>query len=263
MVGTKISTNGLFSFLAGILFVVMALPAAQAQALSCKVAPNDIPINLMYNGATLTITGVSAPGDDLIVKVSSETTDVHLKYKGKASGLFWMKMGGMEFKNVPNIYMLYSTGSIDTLLNADGRTANMIGYDAIRAGVEMERSDGTEVEAKWFEEFLKFKKTEELYLSKEGSIVRKQGATDNTYSLTVDWPFQAPPATYTVDVLAVRDGKVVDKSSAPFTVAQAGIVKQLSGMAFNNSALYGFVAVVIAMVAGFAVGAVFKGGGSH
>lgn len=263
MVRTQIATNTLFSVLAGILFVVMALPAMPAQALTCKVAPNEIPINLMYNGATLTVNGVSAPGDDLIVKVSSKTGDVHLKYKGKASGLFWMKMGNMEFKNVPNVYMLYSSGPVNTLMDASARAENMIGYDAIRAGSEMERSDGQEVESKWFDEFLKFKKTEKLYSSQEGTIVRKQGAAGNEFSLQVDWPFQAPPETYIVDVYAVRDGKVVDRSSAPITVAQAGIVKQLSGMAFNNSALYGFVAVVIAMVAGFAVGAVFKGGGSH
>ncbi|MDH3392453.1 MAG: TIGR02186 family protein [Desulfobulbaceae bacterium] len=263
MLRIKVSMNGLVSLLAGILFVGMALSAVPAQALTCKVAPNEIPINLMYNGATLTVTGVSAPGDDLIVKVSSKTTDVHLKYKGKASGLFWMKMGNMEFKNVPNVYMLYSTGSINNLLDAEGRAANMIGYDAIRAGSEMERSDGVEVESKWFDEFLKFKKTEKLYSSQEGTIVRKQSAAGNEFSMQVAWPFQAPPATYTVDVYAVRDGKVVDQSSAPITVAQAGIVKQLSGMAFNNSAVYGVLAVIIAMVAGFAVGAVFKGGGSH
>lgn len=258
MLSNKISKNG-FSLLAGILFVVMALPVSSAQALTCKVAPTAIPINLMYHGTTLAVTGDSAPGDDLIVKVSSETVDVHLKYKGKASGFLWMKMGNMEFKNVPNVYMLYSTGSVKNLLNESGRAANMIGYDAIRAGSEMERSDGKEVEAKWFDEFLKFKKADLLYNSTEGTITR-QG---NQFSLNVDWPFQAPPATYTVDVFAVRDGNIVDKNSATFTVAQTGIVKQLSGMAFNNSALYGFVAVVIAMVAGFAVGAVFKGGGSH
>lgn len=259
MLSNKIVSNGFLSLLAGIFFVGMALPVASAQALTCQVTPDAIPINLMYNGTTLNITGASNPGDDLLVKVSSTTGDVHLKYKGKASGFLWMKMGNMAFKNVPNVYMLSSTGAINTVLDASGRTANMIGYDAIQAGSEMERSDGVEVEGKWFAEFLKFKKAEELYSVQEGAIVRENGK----FSVAVDWPFQAPPATYTVEVFAVRDGKVVDQASAPFTVAQAGIVKQLSGMAFNNSALYGFVAVVIAMVAGFAVGAVFKGGGSH
>ncbi|MDH3393365.1 MAG: TIGR02186 family protein [Desulfobulbaceae bacterium] len=259
MLSNKIVSSSLLSLLVGIFVVGMAFPTASAQALTCQVSPDAVAINLMYNGTTLNVTGDSNAGDDLIVKVSSETGEVHLKYKGKASGFLWMKMGNMAFKNVPNVYMLNSTGPINALLDASGRTANMIGYDAIQAGSEMERSDGAEVESKWFAEFLKFKKAEELYNVKEGAIVRENGK----FSIAVEWPFQAPPATYTVDVFAVRDGKVVDHASAPFTVAQAGIVKQLSGLAFNNSAIYGLLAVVIAMVAGFAVGAVFKGGGSH
>ena len=259
MLRNKIVPKGILALLAGIVTVIMALPVASAQALTCKVSPDAIAIDLTYHGTTLTVSGVSDIDDDLLVKVSSKTGDVHLKYKGKASGLFWMKIGSMEFKNVPNVYMLYSTGPVKTLLDASSRTDKMIGYDAIRAGAEMERSDGKEVEGKWFDEYLKFKKAEDLYTAQEGTIKRN----GKEFSLTVDWPFQCPPESYTVDVFAVRDGKVVDQASAPFTVAQAGIVKQLSGMAFNNSALYGFVAVVIAMVAGFAVGAVFKGGGSH
>ena len=264
MLRNKISGNGLSVLLAGIFFIVVALPVASAQALTCQVTPDAIPINLMYNGATLTVTGTSGPGDDLLVKISSSTGDVHLKYKGKASGLFWMKMGNMEFKNVPNVYMLYTTGSVDTLLDATSRTANVIGYDALRAGSTMERSDGVEVEAKWFDEYLKFKKAENLYHVQEGTIVRRHGEAGDEFTLSVAWPFQAPPATYTVEVYAVRDGQVVDRASAPITVEQAGVVKQLSGLAFNNPAIYGLLAVVIAMVAGFAVGAIFKkGGGSH
>lgn len=262
MLRNKVSVNGLFAVLAGFFLVVMAMPVAKANALSCQVAPDNISINLMYNGAELAITGVSDPADDLLVKISSATGDVHLKYKGKASGLVWMKMGGMEFKNVPNVYMLFTTGQVNNLLDENSRAANVIGYDAIQAGSSMERSDGVEVEEKWFDEFLKFKKAEKLYNVQEETIVRKEGGAGE-FSLAVDWPFQAPPATYTVEVFAVRDGQIVDRASAPITVAQTGIVKQLSGLAFNNAAVYGVLAVIIAMVAGFAVGAIFKGGGSH
>ncbi|MDH5298379.1 MAG: TIGR02186 family protein, partial [Desulfobulbaceae bacterium] len=177
---------------------------------------------------------------------------------------FWMKMGGMEFKNVPNVYMLFTTSPVNSILPAQERTANVIGYDAIQARSEVERSDGKEAGPEWFQEFLKFKKKENLYSINEGTIVRQHGTAGNRFKLEIPWPFQAPPETYTVEVLAVRDGKVVDQASAPVTVAQSGIVKQLSGLAFNNPAIYGVIAVVVAMAAGFAVGAIFKkGGGSH
>ena len=48
------------------------------------------------------------------------------------------------------------------------------------------------------------------------------------------------------------------------TVVRSGIVAKLSNLAFNHAAIYGIIAIVIAMAAGFAVGALFKkGGGAH
>ena len=82
--------------------------------------------------------------------------------------------------------------------------------------------------------------------------------------MDVAWPYQAPPGIYTVDVLAVRDGNVVDHASTHLEVKSTGMVKALSKMAFDQAGLYGIMAVVIALLAGLAVGAIFKkGGGSH
>ncbi len=261
MLRNNIRSYGRVLLAATALFVLSALTAEPARALTCQVTPDNIGISLIYNGATLTITGESTPGDDLIVKVSStQYTDVHLKYKGKASGIFWMKLGTMEFKNVPNVYMLYSTGPLNNMMGAEARAANQIGYDAIRANATMERSDHAEVGPEWFDQFLKFKQKEKLYSITEGTVTRN----GNQFKLEAHWPFQAPPETYNVQVLAVRNGQVVEQATAPITVAQVGMVKKLSGLAFNNAAVYGIMAIVIAMVAGFAVGAIFKkGGGSH
>jgi hypothetical protein len=64
--------------------------------------------------------------------------------------------------------------------------------------------------------------------------------------------------------MAVRDGRVAERAQASFTVARTGVVAWLSDMAFNRAALYGIMAVVIAIIAGFAVGMIFKkGGGAH
>jgi hypothetical protein len=72
------------------------------------------------------------------------------------------------------------------------------------------------------------------------------------------------PGTYNIEVLAVHDGKVVDKTTTSLEVARAGIVATLSNLAFNQPAVYGIIAIIVAMAAGFAVGALFKkGGGAH
>ncbi|MGQ9746128.1 MAG: hypothetical protein ACUVQV_09230 [Dissulfurimicrobium sp.] len=41
------------------------------------------------------------------------------------------------------------------------------------------------------------------------------------------------------------------------------MVNLLSDLVFKNAAIYGFIAVIIAMAAGLVVGLIFKGGGGH
>jgi len=239
------------------------LAAAPGHALNLDVKPGMVPINFFYHGDKLTVTGQSAADDDLIVKISSPATDIAMKYKAKAGGIFWMKKGSYEFKGVPGVYMLYTTADLNRILSPEEQKNNMLGFQALVNQAKVEDMEGNEVEKTWLEEFIRFKEAEKVYKVQEGTVVRQHGENGNTFTLNVDWPFQAPPGTYDIEVMAVRDGKVVDSATTTLTVERQGITATLSNMAFNQAALYGFMAIVIALGAGLAVGAIFKGGGSH
>ncbi|MFH1019133.1 MAG: TIGR02186 family protein [Pseudomonadota bacterium] len=245
-------------------FGLTSLPASAEQALTCAVTPGNIPITFTYHGAQLTVTGQSASSDDLVVTISTEPEDAVLKYKAKVGGLVWMKKGDLDFKGVPAIYLLHSTAELTRILNDSERNRYQFGYDALRQNVTIEDSQGNHAEGKWFDEYLKFKKKEMVYDIQEGSVIRQHGELGNTYQVKIAWPYQAPPGTYKVKVFAVRDGMVVAQAADQFEVQRVGITAALSKMAFEHAAWYGIMAVVIALLAGLAVGAIFKkGGGSH
>ncbi|MDA8165212.1 MAG: TIGR02186 family protein [Desulfobacteraceae bacterium] len=241
----------------------VALGAGPGRAVTCQTSPDRVPIGISYHGAALVVQGSSDPGQDVIVRISSGPEDVKLKYKGKASGVFWMKMGDMVFKNVPNVYLLYTSKEIDRLLGPGEQVRQSIGYPALKERTTIESNVAPDKE-KWFGQFLKLKQHENLYQVKEGVITRNHGQRGDEYRLQLSWPYQAPPGTYTVEALGIQDGKVVATARSSVQVEQVGMVKQLSELAFKKSAVYGMMAIVIALVAGFAVGAMFKkGGGAH
>jgi len=253
-----------------LLAALLLLPLAAirpAQALTCKVNPNTVAINLGYHGSTLSVTGENTAGDELIIRVGNAAAETHYKYMGKAGGLFWMKKGNVGFKNVPGVYLLYTSRDIEHLLDPAGQKANLIGYEALKAAAEME-TPSAELngnEAKWKEEFIRFKEHQNLYAIHSGAVTRQHGATSDTYQAEVVWPYQAAPGTYTVEAMAVRNGQVVERAETSFTVGRTGVVAWLSNLAFNSPAAYGIMAVVVAIIAGFAVGLVFRkgGGGAH
>lgn len=253
-----------------LLAALLLLPLATAKpawALTCQVNPNTVAINLSYHGATLSVTGENTAGDELIIRIGNAAGDTHYKYMGKAGGFFWMKKGDVGFKNVPGVYLLYTSRDIEHLMDPAGQKSNLIGYEALKEAAEMETASDelNGNEAKWKEEFIRFKEHQDLYAIHSGTITRQHGATSDSYSAEVSWPYQAPPGTYTVEAMAVRNGQVVERAESSFTVARTGVVAWLSNLAFNSPAAYGIMAVVVAIVAGFAVGMIFRkgGGGAH
>ena len=253
-----------FMAMALALFGLATLSVPAAQALTCSVTPDKIPITFTYHGAQLAITGQSASTDDLVVTITSEPVDTALKNYEKVGGLVWMKKGSLEFKDAPRVYLLSSTADLSRILDAAELSRNLLGFDALRGHIRIEDSKGNPADGKWFDEYLKFKKQENVYDMREGAIVRQHGENGNTYKVDVAWPYQAPPGIYTVNVLAVRNGKVVERASANIEVKSTGLVAALSKMAFDQAGLYGIMAVIVALLAGLGVGAIFKkGGGSH
>ena len=119
------------------------------------VKPATVQIGFFYHGDKLTVTGESAVDDDLIVKISSPATDIAMKYKGKAGGVFWMKKGSYEFKDVPGVYMLYTSADLDRILPPEEQKKNMLGFQAIINHAEVEDMDGNKVEKSWIEEFIR------------------------------------------------------------------------------------------------------------
>ncbi len=240
----------------------LALFAHAALAATTQVAPADIAINLFYHGTTVEVQGQAAPGEDVLVKVTpAEQHEFHLKYKGKAAGIFWMKLGTLVFKNLPSTYLLASSGPVDKVLDAAARDTESVGFDALKKKAEIAAEKGAMPAGDWFSQFLDFKQKEKVYAVEEGTV--KVGA-DGAYRLSLHWPFQAPPGAYKVETITAKDGKVTGHSEAALKVELTGMVELLAKLASDSRALYGIISIVVAIAAGFGVGMIFKkGGGSH
>lgn len=257
------SSKNLFrsiKFTVAMTFVALSLPC-QSHAVTTQVSPEIIPITMGYHGMPVEIKGESAAGDDVIVKVTSAPADAHLKYKGKAAGIFWMKLGTLIYKNIPGTYLVSTSAPIDKVLSPEAQDQNNIGYNALQKKVEITVEHGEMPKGDWFTQFIEFKEKEKIYAIKEGNV---QVNPNGGYTLSLNWPFQAQPGTYTIEVITARNGQVTGASESSLKVETTGVAATISNLASNHRAMYGIIAIVAALTAGFAVGAIFKkGGGAH
>jgi hypothetical protein len=246
------------------LIITLGFAGTASAMLTAKANHDHITIDFFYHGSTVSVRGLSEPGTDLVIKITSPEGHQALKKKGKVGGALWMNVGELKFEQVPNFYAVYSTKKIEDLLTQAEREKYLIGYTALEKHVEITPvSDETE-KARWFDEFVKFKESSKTYASVSGKITTTMKNGKQEYYILTDWPYQATPGDYLVSVYAVKNNKVVEQAKAKVLVEQVGMVKALANMAKNSAAFYGFLSVGAALGAGFGVGMIFrKSGGSH
>ena len=247
------------------LFTVLLLLGGTASAdLTMNVNHDRIKVDFFYHGSTVSVSGESDPGTDLVVKIVSPDSHQKLKKKGKAAGFLWMNVGDLNIEHTPNLYFLHSSGELDEILSPEEMDKNVIGYTSVKNHADISPVKDDTEKSKWFNEFIKLKESNRLYNKSTGNISITQENGRQKYYLLCDWPYEALPGDYLVTVYAIKDKKVVDKTEAKVLVEQVGIVKSLYDLANNRGGLYGILAIIVALGSGFGVAMIFgKGGGAH
>lgn len=221
---------------------------------------STVEITAFYNGTTLKASGTVPAGTEAVVVVSGKPETLHLKRKGKVANLLWMNVGDLSFHDAPRVYTIYtSEGARDAAENPELECS----FPALERRVKIEPPGKDE--HFFFGEFLKLKKHDKVFASVPGAVSLEAGEDGNrSFETTLQIPPRMGQDDYTVTAFAVDGNRVVDRAEAKLQVRQAGFPASLSKLAFGQALLYGVLSVLVAVAAGFIMGAIFGGkGGAH
>jgi uncharacterized protein (TIGR02186 family) len=245
------------------LFVIAFLLAGAAQAwaadenphLIAAVEPAGIDIDAAYNGARVTVTG-SVPADaEAFIRVVGPTETYKLKQKGRVMGL-WMNTGSVEIANVPGLFLLYRS-------QGGGAVPADLGLRSIHQAAQVVAQD--QDKQALLDEFFKLKGQVGLYGETNNAIQygALAGAT-KSFTAALTLPAALPQGSFTLEVFAIRDGAVIALQTRGIEAREVGLPAWISNLAFQHGAMYGILAVLVAVMAGWATGVMFKASkGAH
>jgi len=243
-----------------VLAAVILIFSHLGYALTCKVIPRQINIDLFYHGGRVIVTGETASDTNILVKISSpEDSEIFMK-KGKVKGIFWMNVEKLIFEGIPQVYFTFSSDkNLDGDLNEKEKQKWGVGYQILEKSFEVSSVKNSIQKHALFEELVKFKQREHLWGRFKDKVhfspVEKK---KKVYKLVIDWPPNIPPNVYLVDVYAMKNGVVVDHAQNSIEVRKIGIEKTLSTLAEKNGAVYGIISILVALGAGVITGVIFK-----
>lgn len=243
------------------LLLILSLPSlAWGASLDLKVLPSQVEIGAFFRGHRVTVEAMIPQGAEAVMEVVGQAGDEHLMRKGR-EGVLWLNVGEIEFHGAPSLYMVMSTNP--KLLEA-AAAAEPWGYPALKTRMTLSGLGQDPQRDEFFEQFLKLKESEGLYTTFQEPI-KTSPATGGL--VPVKGEFQLPtnvrPGRYEVCLSVIQEGRITAKECGELKVMMVGFPAMIATLAYQHGAIYGILAVVIAIITGFAIGFIFKGGGGH
>ena len=101
----------------------------------------------------------------------------------------------------------------------------------------------------------RLKKSQNLYSSSTSPISIIGG---RLFRVPLTFPANVPTGEYSAEIYLFQDGKTVSAQRKTLAVRKAGIEAVIFNFAHEQSAIYGILAVIIALFAGWIAGVIFK-----
>jgi uncharacterized protein (TIGR02186 family) len=252
-------------FFMGIFLFVFSLAGAYGQTSPIGIdviQPKTIQIGSFFSGEKVTVRAVVPFGDKVALRLIGPREELALMKKGRVSGL-WMNVQQVHFQNLPKVYLLWTSDKLAALETKDPRQAIQLDYLSFLSGTL--KHENPKEEPLLINELIKLKEADNLYHIVEGTIRIKpleKGVWDQADAV-LDLPAKIEPGTYTLELIAFKEGKGTLLHSSTMTVQLVGFPALVSRVAFQKGLLYGILAVIIATFSGLLIGIVFSSKGAH
>lgn len=227
-------------------------PAAAADAPSqVQVTPRVLELGTFYGGAKVHVAGIAAADSKVIIVVRGPSTAEVFNKLGRV-GPIWVSTGKVTISGVPALLLIFSSAPVNACLNPAAIDHYELDPKSLKTHMQIETKAPEHNGIA--DDFLAFQAHQKKY--RFNSVSVQMGALTERglpYSLDFDMPKAAGPGKYQVNVLECRDGNVVNKADVDLPLVEVGFPALIARLARARASLYGIMAVIIAMAAGFGI----------
>jgi len=248
------------ALIAGLLCAKLALDSQSARAqqpsspIAIELGQPQIEIDIGFQGAELLIFGLVEPGTDAIVVIRGETRAETVRRKERIMGV-WTTGAARTFLTAPSFYALSSSRPLDHMFADElplGRfelgaeNINLTPLDIVPGDPDTET---------FRQALLDYKTARALYTDHPYTV---KFVSEQLFRTTMFIPANVPVGRYIVRLYMVKNERVVAQRETYLIVDKVGVEEQIYRFAHSHGLLYGVIAVVLALSAGWLVTLFFR-----
>jgi len=224
------------------------------ERLAADISDHLIAITTAFVGTTVVLFGTTTAGNDIAVTVIGPRQDQVVRRKSRVAGI-WMNTDELTFRNVPSFYAVASNRPLDQVANIDVRARHELGLEYLRLDpIEAQSRDIGEITA-FRDALIRNKQRQGLYVAEAGVV---RFISPQLFRASVEFPANVAPGIYQVQVYELEDRQVSDAQRSTLVISKVGIEADLFDFARHQPALYGLMAIVLAVISGWLAGVIFR-----
>lgn len=238
-----------------ILCALAAFPAAAQPAHNQVVADlssPEIAINTGFTGTDLLLFGAVQGTGDIVVVVRGPVGSQLVRKKDRVAGI-WVNRESLGFAQVPSFYRVASSRPLNSVMSPELQKKYEIGLGALK--IEPESIVPDKMATEYRAALIRALDRHGYFDTDVGRVRFVDGGLFRT---TIAFPANVPTGTYSVIVYLFRNGALISKEETPLKVYKVGMEAEIFRFAHDRSALYGVIAITIALVAGWLAGVAFR-----
>ena len=225
---------------------------ARGDGVVADLSSHLIAITSGFTGSSVVLFGATEGRGDIIAVVRGPEREMTVWRKGKVAGI-WVNAESVVFGNVPSFYTVASSRPIEEIVAPGPAALYRIGTGNLK--LQAKPPATPEEAARFGAALVAEQKRDGLFASETGKIAF---LGERLFRATIGFPANVPTGTYIVEVFLVRDRDVVSGQTTPLVVSKVGLDAAVSDFATRQSAAYGAIAVVTAVVAGWLASLPFR-----
>lgn len=235
------------------LVVVVAAGAARADSLVADLSQRLVAITTGFAGTDVLLFGAVEGEGDVVVIVRGPDRPVVMHRKSRLLGI-WVNTAQMTFDRVPSFYAIAASGPLQDIAAETVRARHEMGVDYLRLELPPAKASPN-VALQWRQGLIRNFQSLGLFPQQVEPI---SFLGNRLFRANVKLPANVPTGAYQVVTYLLQNGHVVSAQTTPLFVSKIGTEAVIFDFAYERSALYGLIAIVIALMAGWAAHLAFR-----
>ena len=232
--------------------LLLIAPPAQAEPLVADLSESVVRITTGFTGTKVLLFGAKEGDGRVVVIVEGPRHPLTVRRKSRVAGI-WVNRAEVRFNDVPSFYHVLSSEPLEQWLPLRTRDLYQIGVEYLK--LEPDEDVGPARASRFREALIRNMQRIGRYGVLEGKVTVLGG---QLFRADLYLPANLPTGFYSIEVMLVKDGDVKTIQSTPLLVTKAGIGAEVYDMAYSYPAIYGILAIVIAVLAGLGANAIFR-----